>query len=929
MDSRDGRSGNGSRSGRSGSSSRSSGRQPDRNSRSGGSRRKSSSPPEPIPIQSGQNRSRSGDRRRKEASTVPARDRNVRMPERSSRSSVSGSRNRSRRGGYGRADPNETRANRAQIKRSIYRRTWFLIAVFGVLMFIPLCWRLFSLCVLHHDDYQKMATEQQTLDLTLSAGRGNIYDTNGNIMAMSSTVYDLILSPRDLVASVDKSDYTDKNTKVLDQAAYDAAIAAKQDQMVEDLMTMIPDLDREKVVQQVHATKYAYREIRTQMEEEEHKAIQEYITENRTSSYLYFNPGTKRYYPYASLAAQVLGFVNTEGGAIGIEAAYDDMLEGTEGRVVTTRTGRGNRLYNDYSEYIDAVDGYNVNLTLDSTIQGFAEKTLEEGIQAYDVRNGAFCLVMDPNTGAILGMASSPDFDPNNYSVIADSILQANMVENQETIYKQLKETQDKRHQQWEEKPEEYRGEEPELLSEEELRTQAENQAYSDAVNTQWRSKVLDSRYEPGSTFKAMVLAAALEEGVISENDTFYCKGYVNVPGYDKPINCSNRAGHGTQTLEKAVGNSCNPAFIEIGRRLGLETFYDYFEAFGMTERTGIELPGEASLTGAFWSRDEMTNVDLAVASFGQRFEVTPLQMVAGFSSVINGGNLVKPYLVKSITTRNGDVVQNTEPTVVRQVVSQQTSQRASAILEKVVSEGTGNNAYVAGYRIGGKTGSAETHEKGRTIVSFMGFAPADNPRVIVLLAYDKPQESSDPQVSTTGVYISGGNMAAPKAGPLIAEILDYMGVEKIYEDNEGAAANVRAPEVIGQTLEEVEKTLQDTGLKYRTVGSGETVTSQVPDARVSIPGGSTMILYLGDETPPESAAVPGVMGLTYENARATLESAGFFMRATGVSTYYSNTTLAMGQSLERGEIADLGTVIDVQFTNVIEDGPVGALDDF
>ncbi len=925
----------------------------DRRGRSGGrsgqedrGRERRSGRSERTSRDSGRTRSRSSDRTRSSRTTRSGRDRtgaaaargsrargepdirpagrNVRMPERRSRQSEGDTHYRSRRGGYGRADPNETRADGTKVRRSILIRTWVLMIGCGILMFVPLVWKLYDICIVHHEAYQRQATGQQTLDMSISAGRGNIYDTNGNVMAMSSTVYDLILSPRDLVASVDKDDYTNKNTGELDEDAYNQAIADKQDQVVQDLMAMIPDLDQDKLEQQVHATKYAYREVRTKMEEDEHKPIQEYITENKTSAWLYFNPGTKRYYPYASLAAQVLGFVNSEGGSIGIESSYNDILEGTPGRVITTRNARGTQMYNSYSEFIDAVDGYNVTLTLDTTIQSFAEKTLEEGIRAYDVQNGAFCLVVDPTTCAILAMASSPDFDPNNYSVIMDSILKSQMEENADTLYETLKEEQDQKKEAWENLPEGQRGEAPELLSDEELRTQADNKAFSDAVNTQWRSKVLDSRYEPGSTFKGMVLAAALEEGVINENDTFYCKGYVNVPGYDKPINCSNRSGHGTQTLSEAVGNSCNPAFVEIGRRLGLDRFYDYFEAFGMTEQTGIELPGEASLNGAFWSREEMTNVDLAVASFGQRFEVTPLQMVAGFSAVVNGGNLMKPYLLKSITTKSGEVVQTTEPTIVRQVVSQQSSQRASTILEKVVSEGTGNNAYVAGYRIGGKTGSAETREKGRTIVSFMGFAPADNPKVIVLLAFDKPQESSESShYSTTGVYISGGNMAAPMAGPLIAQILDYMGVEKIYEGNEGAAANVRTPGVVGQTVEEAGKTLQEKGLKYRTVGKGLTVQSQVPAERASIPGGSTVILYLGNEKPPESATVPSVMGLTYENARATLENAGFFMRASGVSTYYSNTTLATGQSLEYGTVADLGTVVDVQFTNVIEDGPV------
>lgn len=793
-------------------------------------------------------------------------------------------------------------------KRMIFRRTVFLMLLCGVVLFVPLFWKLWDVAIGHHEDYQQKATGQQTLDLSVSASRGDIYDRNGNVLAMSATVYSLILSPRDMVQDkVPKKDYTSEEG-VLDEAAWKAAVEAEQDRLIRDLMALVPGLEEERLAGQVRAEKYAYREIKTKIEEEEAEAIRTYIVENKTSHYLYLISGTRRYYPYSGLAAQTLGFVNDEGGAVGIEAAYDDVLEGTAGRVVTTKTGAGTQMYNNYSEFIDAIDGYDLTLTLDATIQSYAEKTLEKGIKAYDVRNGAFCIVMNPKTGAILAMASSPDFDPNEYSAIANDLLKQKMEENTSKLYAELKKNN------------------TDGLTDEELMGKAKGQAYSDAVNAQWRSKALDSRYEPGSTFKAIVLAAALEEGVVSESDTFNCSGSITVPGYPKPIHCSKRTGHGHQTLAKAVQNSCNPAFVQIGQRLGVEKFYDYFEAFGMTEQTGIDLPGEASLTGAAWSREKMTNVDLAVASFGQRFEVTPLQMITGFSAVINGGNLVQPYVVQSVSTKDGTVVKNTEPAVVRQVVSQQTSERATKILESVVAEGTGGNAYVAGYRIGGKTGSSETGEEGRTIVSFMGFAPAEDPEVIVLLAYDKPQEKEPgSKYCTTGVYISGGNMAAKQAGPLIGDILDYLGVEKKYTEQESAAVDVVTPRVTGLTVDEAESELEKKNLKYRTVGEGAAITHQVPAASASVPGGSTVILYLGSAAPEESAPVPNVVGLSYDNARKKLEEAGFFMRASGVSTYYSNTTTASSQSAAGGSDAAVGTVIDVQFTNVVEDGWVDA----
>jgi len=804
---------------------------------------------------------------------------------------------------YGRqAAVNQTRGTHS--KRSIFRRTVFLMVVCGVVLFIPLFWKLWEISIVNHEAYQQQAARQQTIDLSVTASRGDIYDRSGNVMAMSATVYTLVLSPRDLVASVKEDEYRNDEGE-LDQAAYDAAVAAKQAQVKADLLSLLPDLDPERVDSHIQATKYAYREIKKNIEEEDAKAIREYIVANKTSSYLYLISGAKRYYPYSSLAAQALGFVNNEGGAYGIEAAYNDVLEGTAGRVVTTKTGRGTEMYNSYSEFIDAIDGYDLKLTIDATIQSYAEKTLQEGIEDFDVRNGGFCIVMEPKTGAILAIASSPDFDPNHYSTILDDRLSGQLDGQIQDYYAQLKKDN------------------TEGKTDEELLSEAKNKAYSAAWFTQWRSKAVNDSYEPGSTFKSIVLAAALEEGVVSESDTFTCSGSVMVKGFDKPIRCAKRTGHGTQTLAEAVKNSCNPAFIAIGQRLGVEKFYEYFKAFGMTEKTGIDLPDEGK--GINWG-DDMTGVDLAVASFGQRFQVTPLQMISGFCAAINGGNLMQPYVVQSIGSRDGTVVKNTEPTVVRQVVSAQTSQTVAKILEGAVASktGTSKNAYVAGCRIGGKTGSSETTEKGRTIVSFIGAAPVNDPQIAVLLAYDKPQEQEPgSHYCTTGAYISGGNMAAVKAGPMMANILDYLGVERQYNAEESAAVDVSTPTVTGMTVAEAAKALKDKNLSYRTVGEGDRVTAQVPVARSSVPGGSTVALYLGDAVPEESGTVPDVVGMTYEAARKKLEAAGFFMRAAGVSTYYSNTTTAAEQSVEGGTAAAIGTVVNVRFVNIVEDGAV------
>ena len=801
-----------------------------------------------------------------------------------------------------------------QSKRLVFRRSLFLMLVCGVGLFIPLVIQLWTISIRDHDFYQQRATDQQLMDVSVSAHRGDILDANGDVLAMSATVYNLILAPKDLMNSVDRSDYTDEEGNE-DEEAWSAAVQELRDEIIDGLMAIRPDLDRADLERRMAKENSQYEVLLTELEEEEAQAIRTFIEENKTGYYLYLTPSTKRYYPFGALASQVLGFVNSEGGVYGLEAGYESILKGVPGRVVTGRTAQNDELYNSYSNYVDAVNGYNLTLTIDSTIQSYAEQILEKGIAAYDVRNGGVCIVANPKTMEILAMASSPEFDPNNYSAIMDSLLQGEASSNVQGIYEQLKAENAQ-------KPAE------EQLTDAELQQQAQSQANAAVRETQWLNKGLREPYEPGSTFKALVLAAALEEGVVSESDTFYCPGYYEVNGVR--IHCSERTGkHGNQTLAEAVQNSCNPAFMMIGQRLGAEKFYDYFEAFGMKEKTGIDLPGE--LTGLVWDRDYITSLEgylsLATASFGQRFTVTPIQMITAFSAVINGGNLYQPYVVQSISDASGAVIQNTEPTLIRQVVSEETSRRCRAILETVVSEGTGGNAYQAGYRIGGKTGSSETipKEDDRTIVSFMGFAPADDPEIIVLLAYDKPQPASPgSNWSTTGVYISGGNMAAPMAGEVIAQILDYLDVEKQYTAEESAAVDVTTPQVTGYTVADAETRLSNKGLSYRTIGEGDVVTSQVPAANSAVPGGSTVILYLGGAAPEETGTVPNVVGQSYEAAKNALEAAGFFMRATGTSTFYTNSSRAQSQSVAGGETAAIGTVIDVQFSTVVEDGYAG-----
>ena len=783
----------------------------------------------------------------------------------------------------------EKQQRESQSKRLVFRRTAMLMLMFGVGLFVPLIHQIWNIAVVDHEYYQKKAVEQQTRDVSVSAERGNIYDSNGNVMAMSATVYNLILSPRDLVSSIDKKEYTKDG--VLDQAAYERAIQEKRD-LITDKVCAVLGMERESVAKRMTRTDSAYEVIKKNVDGEQAEELRAFIAEHKLGYSMQMIPTNKRYYPYGSMAAQVLGFCNENGGAYGLEAWYNDTLEGTAGRVVTTKTGNGTEIYNSYSEYMDPSNGYHLNLTIDTTIQAFAEKTLEEGIKEYDVEAGGWCIVMNPKTGAIYAMASSPEYDPNNYGTVMD-----------EKLNKIL-----------EAKRQELNGVEG-----------AYNQAVSNALNKQWRSQAYMDTYEPGSTFKALVLYAALEEGVVSENDTFYCSGSAKVPGWNKPISCSKKEGHGSQTLAQAVQHSCNPAFMEIGARLGIDTFYEYFKAFGLYGNTGLDLPGEASNTNLIWPQEKMSNVDLAVASFGQRFQVTPIQMITAFSAVINGGDLVHPYVVDSITDDEGNIISKTEPTVVRQVISQQTSEKATAILESVVADpedGTGHKAYQAGYRIGGKTGTSETSVPGEVVVSFMAFAPADDPEVIVLLAYNTPARSAPgSSIGTTGTFISGGNMPAHKMGPLMGEILDYLGVEKQYTAEEAATVDVSVPQVVGLDEAGAKATLKKKNLTYRIVGDGQYVSAQVPAQGTAIPGGSTVILYMGGQ-PEETSVVPSVSGLGYEDAKKKLEAAGFFMRASGASTYYGNASKAQSQSHAAGDAAAMGTVVDVVFsTPEVNDG--------
>ena len=766
--------------------------------------------------------------------------------------------------------------------RTILIRTLILMGIFGVAVFVPLFFQLWKIQIQDYDYYRGLVADQQTKDSTVEANRGTIYDSNGVPLALSATVYNVQLSPKEIIQC--QENYKEKVEQAEKNGKEPPDYPEPTNEFIAENLAEILDLEVDDILARLAKENSLYEMIKWRVEPEESEAVEQFITENHISG-IYLMPTSKRYYPKGSLAAQVIGWVNPNmgEGAYGVEALYEEELAGETGRVVTAKNGVGTEMLYWFEDYYDATNGDDLTLTIDATIQSFCESILKKGVEQFDVQNGGFCIAMDPNTGEILAWANSPTYDLNDPWAVTDPVLS-------------------------------------QYLESVKNDPSTSEEAYAEALgNTQlqqWRNKAINDTYEPGSTFKSIVLAAALEEGVVSESDHFYCSGSVMVEGWSDPIKCSYTPGHKDQDLATAVANSCNPAFVAIGQRLGAEKFYDYLEDFGFLEPTGIDMQGEYDTSSLIWPRDKFTNVNLATASFGQRFNVTPIQLITAASAVINGGHLMKPYVVSQVTDASGNVLQYTEPTEVRQVVSEQTSARCREILEKVVDGGTGKNAAVEGYRIGGKTGSSETLVEGHTIVSFLGFAPADDPQVVILLAYDAPKPAS-PGANTTagGWYISGGNMAALMASELLENILDYMGVEKTYS----STADVLVPNVTGKTLADATAALKKNNLTLRTVGDGDTVTGQIPAQGASIPGGSEVVLYMGEQAPTDQVQVPNVVGLTLAQAQKKMTEAGLYLKASGASGY--STSTAYEQEVAAGTSVDRGTAIEVRFTDSAASG--------
>jgi len=737
---------------------------------------------------------------------------------------------------------NRKNENVRRANRIIQTRSFVLMILMGVVMFVLLFFRLFDLQITRHEELQGKAVNQQTRRTVVTANRGTIYDAGGNILAISSSAETIILSPLEIDNAVNDTEDPVSWTKE-SLAAGLAEILGK---------------DASAIRKRMDNVKSQYEVIQLRADEDTAAKVRSYVDENKIAG-VHLVADTKRYYPYGSLAAQVIGFVGDENtGLYGLEAYYEKELEGQSGLVISSKDQAENDMLYTYEQYFAAKNGSDLTLTLDTTIQYYLEKGIESMVDKFSAANGASGIVMDAKTGGILAMASYPNYDLNDFLTVSDQTLQERIERGESTV--------------------------------------------ADMQLLQWRNKALNDTYEPGSTFKILTLSAALEEGVVDKTTTVNCGGSVSISGYT--IHCSNKNGHGLQTLVQSVGNSCNPAFINYGLRIGSEKFYEYMRSFGLMNTTGIDLGGEA--VGVFAADSSFTQLDLACYAFGQNFTVTPLALIAAQAACINGGYLHTPYLVERITDSDGNVTYRHDDTPVRQVISEQTSATVRECLEYVVASGTGKNGQVAGYRIGGKTGTADKGQTGDVVVSFLCFAPADDPQVIMLITMDTPSRA-------TGTYVSGGNMVAPTASTVMAEILPYLGVEPSYSAEELLGMDTTVPNVIGMSVEEAKAKLKDRALSYKIVGDGETITDQTPAGGAIIPGKSSVILYVGEEKSTDKCVVPHLIGKTPSEANTTATAAGLLIRFSGTTGSESSSVRVLSQSIDEGTEVEAGTVITVQ----------------
>ncbi len=704
--------------------------------------------------------------------------------------------------------------------------------------------------------YAQLALDNQLKDYTITPVRGAIYDRNFKVLAQNATCWMLDLYPSEIKKL--------ENDNTASQTGAERAEALRN--LLADNLSLILDMNRETIYNYTKKN-VSYVCVKRKIEKEQADLISAFIADNKLSC-ISLATDTKRYYPYGNFASALLGFTGVDNqGLYGAELYYDELLKGTPGRIISLKNGINVNMPSEYETTIDATDGSSLVLTIDEVVQLYLEKHLEAAVEDHNVTNRAAGIIMDVNTGAILAIAAKGDFDPNDPFTI-DS----------------------------------------EAISEKLSRLSPED--YSDALkvaqNNQWRNKITGEVYEPGSVFKIITAAAALEEKVVNLTETFTCRGFLQVA--DRRISCWKTDGsHGTQTFGKAICNSCNPVFMTIAARLGPTKFMEYYEAFGLTEKTGVDFPGEE--IGIAHNVENMGPVELAVSSFGQTFKITPLQMISAVSAVANGGKLMQPYIVKNVISADGVVEKTTTPSVKRQAISEETSRTMRELLEEVVNTGSGRNAYVAGYRVAGKTGTSEKtdlyDEEGNkleeVIASFCGFAPADDPQIAILVILDQPHSFSN----------FGGQIAAPLVADILEDVMPYLGVEPIYTEEELANLSVTTPDLTAKSKSAAEKAVANKGLKIKSVGSGETVLYQVPAPGTAIPKGGTVVAVFNSE-PVKKVVVPDLTGDSVGTANSKLTNRDLNVSIVGARAGSSEATIA-SQSPAAGTEAEIGTVVEIR----------------
>ena len=769
-----------------------------------------------------------------------------------------------------------------------------LTLLFAVCGFGLVALRLLYMQVFQYDFYIQQATSLQTRDSFITPNRGTIYDANMQVLAESASVERICVTPGAVVSESDVK----------------KGISAESQQQT--LATILSDtlgVDYDTVLGKIQNTDSGYEIIAQKVDKDVSRELYEKLDAAGCTG-VYSEPDTKRYYQQGSFLSAVLGYVNSDNnGTYGLESQYNDVLSGTAGRIVRVQNGQNQDVTPEASTEIPAQDGNSLVLTIDSDIQNILEKHLETALADNpNARDGVSGIVMDVKTGEVLAMANLPDFDPNNaYQLTSERYID----ELKEDVAKILEDAgvsatiPDKWYQ------EGGLANLPESIQNNDDLVDKLGAARVKILTKSWRNPVVSDNYEPGSTFKLMTVASAYELGTAHEQDTYVCGGSMQVENWT--IRCHNTGGHGTQTLTEALMNSCNVAMMQIAEKTGKDRFYQFLKAFGMTEPTGIDLPAESG--GQFYDPDSdaWNEVSLATASFGQRFTVTPLMELNMVCAIVDDGKLKQPYVVKQVLNADGSVQSTTESKVVRQVISEDTSAYMREAMEQVVASGTGKNAYVSGYRIGGKTATSEIlQEEGDTenryTASFIGVAPMDDPQIAVLVAINDIPESSPH---------GGGAIAAPVVARIMEEVLPYIGVTSVYADDESDRREVSVPSVVGQTEEQAASTLEQAGFGYRVVGDGDTVTDQVPASGVRIPVSGRVILYMGENKLTEQIEVPDLTGLTPDECRDTLEQYGLYLRQKGVAnSQVTGSTTASRQSPAAGTKVNIGSVVTVEFSD-------------